>query len=440
MISSLIRSVAVVFMTFATVDSVAITVEECCQMARDNYPEVRRMKLIERTKDFTMHNIATQWLPQISVSGQASWQNNAGDILEVFTPEGLIMLENALRDVKPIKKWQYQAGIDLAQNVWDGGATKVQKEIAAADAEIQQKDIETQLYALDGRVEEVFFSILLMESRLDQTNVKLDMLSENRQKIHKMFVNGTVAETEADILEVEEMVSKQQQKVLTAKINMYREMLTLLTGSDMTAMKLQRPDMPRVYPTPSEIRADYAMLDAQANRQMLELKRLNVNLMPKVALFGQAYYGYPDMNVFRSMTDDGMSFNLKVGLRVSWNFSELYTRGRSQRIIAHRLNEINIKRDMLDYDNRLANVMLTPEIQRLEATLADDQRVIELRKKIRMSAETKLNNGIVDATELRQKIVDETNAVQDLELHTIELLKTAYQLRHNGLPSLTQNN
>lgn len=90
---------------------------------------------------------------------------------------------------------------------------------------------------------------------------------------------------------------------------------------------------------------------------------------------------------------------------------------------------------MLDYDSRLSNVLLTPEIQRLEATFNDDQKVIELRKKIRRSAETKLNNGIVDATELRQKIVDETNAMQDYELHTLELLKTAYQLRHNGMLS-----
>lgn len=157
--------------------------------------------------------------------------------------------------------------------------------------------------------------------------------------------------------------------------------------------------------------------------------------MPKVALFGQAYYGYPDMNVFKSMTDDGMSFNFKIGLRISWNVSELYTHSRSQRIISQRLEELSVKQDMLDYDSRLSNVLLTPEIQRLEATLNDDQKVIELRKKIRRSAETKLNNGIVDATELRQKIVDETNAMQDYELHTLELLKTAYQLSHNGMLS-----
>lgn len=412
----------------------AVTIDECCQMARDNYPEVKRLRLIEATRNLTMQNLTTQWLPQLSLSGQASWQNNSGNIRDVFNDEAMELLEGFMEDVKPIKKFQYQAGIELAQNIWDGGATSLMKKMASADADIQTKDIDIQLYTLDGRVEEVFFSILLMESRLQQTKVKMELLSDNRQKIFKMFKNGTVAETESDILEAEELVSQQLVKGLETRIKMYRQTLSLLTGEDMTTAQLQRPDMPGLYSVSQTIRPEYALLDAQTRRQELELKRLDVNLMPKVALFAQTYYGYPNMNVFRSMTDDGMSFNFKAGIRVSWNISELYNRNRSQRIILQRINGINLKREMLDYNTRLANVMLTPEMQRLEAAISDDQRIMELRKKIRMSAETKLNNGIVDATELRQKIVDETNATQEYDMHTLELVKMAYQLRHNGVP------
>lgn len=417
----------------------AIGLEDCCKMARDNYPEVKRLQLIEATRDLTMENILTRWLPQVTVSGMGSWQNSAGDLLQVFTPEGINMLDNALRDIKPIKRWQYQAGFEAAQNVWDGGAIELQREITAADAEILKMDIDRQLYTLDGRVEEVFFSILLLESRLEQTETKLSMLNANREKIEKLLKNGAVAETEADILEVEEVVAQQLAKALKTKIGMHRQMLTLLTGADMAKQQLDRPTLPKNYALASDMRPEYALLDAQANRQLLELKRLDVNLRPKVSLFGQAYYGYPDMNLFRSMTDQSMSANLRLGVRVTWNLSELYTRRRSQRIIANRLEELVVKRDMLDYDCRMTSVMLTPEVQRLESTIADDRRIMELRRKIRQSAESRLNNGIVDATELRQKIIDETNATQDYELHSLELLKTIYQLRHNGLPSDTLN-
>lgn len=151
----LFAKIPLLLMLLCSIDASAVSVDECCRMARDNYPEVKRLQLIESTRNLTMHNIATQWLPQLSVSGQASWQNTSGDILEVFTPEGLVMLDNALRDVKPIKKWQYQAGVDVTQSVYDGGGIKLQRDIAAVDADIKQRDIDVQLYALDGRVEEV---------------------------------------------------------------------------------------------------------------------------------------------------------------------------------------------------------------------------------------------------------------------------------------------
>lgn len=438
MFKSIVRSVALALSVFAFADVSAIGLEECCKMARDNYPEIRRLKLIEATRDLTMENIMTRWLPQVTVSGQGSWQNSAGDLLEIFTSEGLAMIDNGLRDIKPIKQWQYQAGVDVAQTVWDGGAIALQRQITAADADIQQKNIDILLYALHGRVEEVFFSTLLMESHLEQTETKLTMLQVNRERIETLCQNGTVADNEADILEVEEVVSQQLVKALKSKINMHRQVLTLLTGEDMMKVTLDRPPLPSTYAQASDIRPEYALLDAQAKRQMLELKRLDVNLMPKVSLFGQGYYGYPDMNVFRSMTDESMSFNFKFGLRVTWSPSEFYTRRRSGRIIAHRLDEINVKRDMLDYDCRMSAVMLTPEVKRLESTLDDDRRIIDLRRKIRQAEESKLNNGIVDATELRQKIIDETNALQDFELHSLELLKTVYQLNHNGIPSSTK--
>lgn len=438
MFKSIVRTVALALSVFAFADVSAIGLEECCKMARDNYPEIRRLQLIEATRDLTMENIMTRWLPQVTVSGQGSWQNSAGDLLEIFTSEGLAMIDTGLRDIKPIKQWQYQAGVDVAQTVWDGGAIALQRQITAADADIQQKNIDILLYALDGRVEEVFFSTLLMESHLEQTETKLTMLQVNRERIETLCQNGTVADNEADILEVEEVVSQQLVKALKSKINMHRQVLTLLTGEDMMKVTLDRPAMPRTYAQASDIRPEYALLDAQAKRQMLELKRLDVNLMPKVSLFGQGYYGYPDMNVFRSMTDESMSFNFKFGLRVTWSPSEFYTRRRSGRIIAHRLDEINVKRDMLDYDCRMSAVMLTPEVKRLESTLDDDRRIIDLRRKIRQAEESKLNNGIVDATELRQKIIEETNALQDFELHSLELLKTVYQLNHNGIPSSTK--
>ena len=45
-----------------------LTLEECYELARANFPQVRRLQLIERTRDCNLANAAKGWLPTSSSS------------------------------------------------------------------------------------------------------------------------------------------------------------------------------------------------------------------------------------------------------------------------------------------------------------------------------------------------------------------------------------
>ena len=69
------------------------------------------------------------------------------------------------------------------------------------------------------------------------------------------------------------------------------------------------------------------------------------------------------------------------------------------------------------------------EVERLRLAVEDDAKIVELRRRVRLAAESQLKNGVIDATDLLRKIADETTAVQNQSTHEIELLQTVYRLK-----------
>ena len=67
------------FMGFA---QEALTLEDCYRLARDHYPTVQKLDLIARSEDYTLANANKAYLPQVSITGQASYQSETIDFSE----------------------------------------------------------------------------------------------------------------------------------------------------------------------------------------------------------------------------------------------------------------------------------------------------------------------------------------------------------------------
>lgn len=400
------------------------TLDECRRLAREHYPEIRQYDLITLTEQYDLSNAARAWIPQVTLSGQASWQSDTptfpGALGEILASRGLQM--------EGIRREQYRAAIDVSQTIWDGGHSRATKELAQAEAAEERQRTEVDLYALQSRVDDLYFGILLLDERLTQTTVQISLLESNLTRMRSCVANGTATKSDADAIEAELLTVRQTLEQIEASRASYGRMLEIFIGQPLAAEGLERPAEPALGDVP--LRPELALFEAQAQRIDVRRKALNSALMPRFSAFAQGYYGYPGLDMFQSMRSSDGTLNALVGVRMSWNIGALYTRRNDLGKLRTARQQIDIQRDIFHFNTRLQTTREEGEIARLRKAVASDTRIVELRRAVRVAAESQLENGVIDTTDLLRKITDETTAALNRSTHEIELLQTLYQLKH----------
>ena len=400
------------------------SLEECRRMARENYPEIRRYELIERTRDYDLSNAARAWLPQIRLTGQATLQSSSTTLPERFQP----FLELGGIEMPGMDKDQYMVAVEVSQNIWDGGLSKAQREMARAESVQEQRRLEVSLYAMQQKVDELYFGILLMDEQAGLLKASAEVLESNLERMKTYSKNGVATEADVDAVEAELLTARQSLEQVLYSRDSYRRMLELFIARPLSDNPLTRPEIPEIK-SRSSAHPRLSLLDAMADKVEAQRRALNVSLMPNVNAFAQGYYGYPGMDMFKSMMDDDCSFNALVGVRMSWNIGAFYTRGNNAAKLNAARQEIELQRELVLFDTDMELTRQEGEIERLRKAVRDDERIVELRRSIRKAAESGFENGTIDTTDLLRKINEERMAELGRSAHEIELLQAFYRLK-----------
>ena len=402
-----------------------VTLDECRRLAREHYPEIRQYDLVRRTEEYTLSNARRAWLPQLSFAAQATWQTEVPSF-----PNALAgMLAQQGIDMPGMNKDQYKAALELNQTLWDGGKSEADKRIARAEAAEQARSADVDLYALQGRVDNLFFGILLLDERIAQTQLTLDLLRSNLEKVRALQRNGVAMQSDADAVEAELLTVNQQLTQVTASRDSYRRMLEIFTGRPLGGEQLERPDASEPRSMESS-RPELALFDATADKLTAQERLVKAATRPHFGLFAQGYYGYPGMDYFQSMMSPDWSWNAMAGVKMSWNFGAYYTRKNSLAKLRTAKEQVEMQREIFLFNTRLQTAEESGDIARLRKALADDDRIVALRRSVREAAESKLRNGVIDTDDLLRKITDEAAAATARSAREIELLKTIYELKH----------
>ena len=206
-------------------------------------------------------------------------------------------------------------------------------------------------------------------------------------------------------------------------------MLSLLVGRDVTNDKLQTPE--QIDPRQNlRERPELQVLNARSGLLVAQRKNILSYTMPQFYAFAQGWYGYPGLNMFDAMTSSKWTPNAVVGMRMQWNIGAYYTLNNRLNQLKVAEQQINVQRDIFEFNRRMQIVEENSEITRLRKVIEDDDQIVELRKSIREASEVKFENGTITTGELLQKITDEDRANSARSLHQVELLKAIYQLQH----------
>jgi outer membrane protein TolC len=397
-----------------------LTIEDCYRLARANYPLVEQYELIDKTAEYNLANAAKGWLPQVMFSAQTSYQSDVTQL--PFDPAQLGL---AGMSIPTLSRDQYGAKVEVGQTVWDGGAIRAARDGVQSAAEAERATTEANLYALNERVNGLFFGILLAEGQLAQMALLENNLTQNRECIEAYVRNGIAMQADLDAIRIEQLKANQQKAALVGTRRAYIEMLSRLTGVTLGAETvLVKPSA--THPANLTVnRPELAMFDAQIGSIEARERRMNAAIMPRLGLFATGGYGKPGLN----MLADKFEAYYVMGAKLSWNIGGLYTRKNDWRQIATDIRRVEVQRDAFLLNADLDISQKNTDIDRLREQLRYDDEIIELRGSVLRSSEAKMANGTLSGSDLARDINAEQSARQDKVLHEMELLLAIYNIK-----------
>ncbi len=135
------------FWCFQEVYAQTLSLESCQELAKSNYPLTKQFELIEKSKAYSIENAQIVSLPQVTVSGYATYQS---DILTFPFAFPEVSLD-------PLRQDQHRIVGEINQPITDLWNVRNQKDLALATGEIEAQKLEVELFKLKERVNQVFF-------------------------------------------------------------------------------------------------------------------------------------------------------------------------------------------------------------------------------------------------------------------------------------------
>ena len=401
------------FMGFA---QEVLTLEDCYRLARDHYPTIQKLDLIAKSEDYTLANANKAYLPQISITGQASYQSETIDFSQSI---GRLPLPITLPTVS---KDQYKVVGEVSQLLYNGGATRTQKQLAQAQSAVQKQTIEVQLHALKQRISNLYFGILLIEAQLGQNHLNTETLQSQLQKAEVALRNGTILPSSVAELKAELLRLAMQRTEYEATKEMYLKMLSTFIGKELPEdTALQRPE-PRVL-SHSNHRPELRGFDLQQKVLDAQERLLTSEYLPKIGLFFQGAYGRPTLNIIKNEFD----WYYITGVRLQWNLSPLYSLSNKKQLLRLQGESLLADRKAFLMSTELDLIQQDTQLSKFQRLMEQDKESADLRQSVAKAAEVQLDNGVITTHEYLQKVNAWHLAQQTLLLHEIQLLQAQEQ-------------
>ena len=405
------------FVLAAMLAHAQLTLEGCQHSAQTNYPLVRQYGLIEKAREYNLENAGKGYLPQFTLSGKATYQSDVTK-LPVDIP-GI--------DMKSMPKDQYQVMLEVSQNIWDGGDIRSKKQLTRATSEIDRGKQEVDMYALNDRVNQLYFGILLLDEQLRQNQLLQEDLGRTHQQVSNYMANGIANQSDLDAVSVEILNTKQKRIELESSRQAYLSMLSIFIGKEIASgTTLEKPADTFESTSLVNNRPELRWFDAQGGQLNVQESSLKTRFRPRFALFVQGAYGNPGLNMLK----DDFSAYYVAGVRMSWNFGSLYTLRNDRRLIDNNRRKLETSRDVFLFNTNLQSTQQSSAIQSMRRQMVDDDEIIRLRVNIRKAAEAKVENGTLTVTDMLREITAENLARQTKALHEVQLLMNIWNLKY----------
>lgn len=394
-----------------------ITLDECQAMARENYPAISRFSLIEQSKNYTLANANKAYLPQLSLEAKATYQS---DVIQI--PLNMPGVE-----IPVPSKDQYQVVAQANQIIWDGGKIEAKKDMIKAGAMVEEKTLETELYSLRERVNGLYFGILLMQEQLKQQVVLEEELQRNFNKVESYVENGIANQADLSSVKIEILRAGQQRIQMESAQAAYLQMLSILIGNELSKeTEFVKPTVTNSNSLVTINRPELDLFLAQEATIDAQTSELKSTIMPAIGAFAQGGYGKPGLNMLQNKFDT----YFLGGIKLSWNFGNLYTFKNSVKSNELKKMSVDTQRETFIHNLNVQISQQQNEIEKYRKTMKDDEEIIRLQQMIKEAAEAKVENGAMTVSDMLKELTALEMAKQAKLLHEIQHINSIYTLKN----------
>jgi outer membrane protein TolC len=388
----------------------ALSLEQAYDLAQQNYPLIKQRDLLKQTANISVDNLSKGFLPQFSLSGQATYQS---DVTQVKIPIPGVALT-------PLSKDQYKVLADVNQLIYDGGIIKQQKNIQQLNEAAEQQKVEVELYKLKERINQVYLGVLFLDEQVKQVELVKDDLNSGIKKTEAQVKNGVAFRSNLNVLKAELLKADQRAIEIKASRKGLTDVLGLLINQTLTEdVVLQKPAVQLSVMSDEIQRPELKLYSTQESLLNGQYNIIDSRNRPKASLFIQGGYGRPGLNFL----DNDFAFFYTTGLRFNWSFGGLYTQKKEKQLVEINKKIIGIQKETFLLNTNTSLKQQESEVNKLNQLIAKDNEIIDLRLSVKEAANAQLENGVITANDYLREVNAEDQARQSLITHQVQLLQ-----------------
>ena len=383
-----------------------LTLEECYELAEENYPLAGQLPILEEKTAREMEVIKKDYLPKIDLNAKASYQS---DVIEIpmQTPQG----------IEAIDKDQYRATVDVEQLIFNGGKLQARKQLKEAELQSQKQEVRVNLYQIKKRINRYYFTSLQLREQRSLLHSKQEALADRIRELESAVKYGAALPASEDILKAEMLKIDQEQDELESRLQTAQKSLSAYIDKPVdttTVLELPAP----VTPIPTE--------GSRPENQFFSLKEeeldqnkdlLGKSLYPNIYGFAQGGYGKPGYN----MLDNSFEDFYMVGVKLNWNIFDWGKVKEQKRSLDVSKDLLAAERQTFNFNNDVELEEARMKIDQFEQMLEKDLEIIALRERIVATLNAQLTHGVITPSEYLTEFNNLYEARINRQLHEIDL-------------------
>ena len=135
----------------------SVRLDSCVAWTKRNYPLLKQNGILEQMSDVNVRAINENWLPKLSLMGQA-----------VYNTE---VIKLSLPGMPAIPHDTYLTSLGVEQLIYDGGQIRQQRNIDRVSTDLDNQRNEVEMYKLVDRVNQLYVGVLLAQENLKMLDI-----------------------------------------------------------------------------------------------------------------------------------------------------------------------------------------------------------------------------------------------------------------------------